>query len=829
MKVIKFGGTSVGSADALIRAREITAKLVAADRSSIIVVSAFSRATDQLLAMAKLAANGDSGYMPILQQLAERHLSMIAEFVKGPAQQAANGRINALLGDLADVLHGTLLVRDVSAKILDVVASFGERLSGAVVTEIFNATSPVPFSFVDARELVSTDSTFGNARVDRAETYRRIQLHVNSAPLPWIITGFIGADQNKQTTTLGRGGSDYTASLAAAAMDAAEIDIWTDVDGFMTADPRKVPKAILIPHLSYEEAMELSHFGAKVVYPPTLQPAFEKNIPIRVLNTFKPDAPGTLISSSSADRKGAITGISSISDVALLTIQGSGMVGVAGIASRLFGTLSREKISVILISQASSEHSICFAIEPGYASAAKNCLEREFNLEIAAGQIEPLDVEFRQSILAVVGDRMRSTPGVSGRLFQALGKNGVNIKAIAQGSSELNISTVILQEDEQKALRAVHDSFFLSDQTTVNLFLVGAGRVGTALLRQIQQQRAVLIEDRKLDINVAGVATSKTYVIADDAASGGGLETDPHSSHYWRSRLESSGQPMNLEAFIALVRGLNLPNTIFVDCTASDAVGAAYASLLRSNISVVSANKRANAAGLESYANLHEAAAASTVKFLYETNVGAGLPVINTLQDLLASGDRVHRIEAVLSGTLSFIFNSLTPDKQFSDVVREAHKRGYTEPDPRDDLCGADVARKLLILGREMGLQIEERDVQVESLVPESCASATTAEEFFERLADHDGAFADRAARARANGGKLCYIASLTGGKASVQLEPIGSDHPFYGLSGSDNIISFVTERYSERPLVVRGPGAGTEVTAAGVFADLLRAAGYLR
>lgn len=817
MKVLKFGGSSVGSILGLEHTLEIVERTLKKDRELIVVVSAFQKVTDTLITMAKLASQGDSSYMPLLNSLAKRHHDAIDHFFKNEKRNDVTAKVTTLFGDLADALHGVLLVKDLSLKVLDVISGFGERFSAIIISEILKERVQT-CAYVDASTYVKTDSNFGNARVKKEATYENIQALKKELPFPWVVTGFIGSNELNQRTTLGRGGSDYTAALFGGALNANEVQIWTDVDGFMTSDPRKVDKAISIPHLTYEEAMELCHFGAKVVYPPTLQPVFENRIPVRVLNTFKPEFEGTLIGDSEVKSARKITGISSISDIALLTLQGSGMVGVAGVASRLFGALSKAEISVILISQASSEHSICFAIQPDHASTAKEVVETEFALEITAGRIQPMEVTFRQSIIAVVGANMKNMAGLSGRLFQAFGRNGINIKAIAQGSSELNISVVISQEDEVKALRAIHDAFFLSDVKTVHLFLVGVGKVGKTLLSQISEHNQTLRKGNNLEIKVVGIANSKKALI----------KTDGIDLQAWESALKGSDEEMSLDKYVAFVRGLNLPNSIFVDCTASDDVSKCYETLLRSNISVITPNKRANSASLENYQKLQSAAKASNVKFYYETNVGAGLPVISTLNDLIASGDEVIRIEAVLSGTLSFIFNTFAPGKTFSEVVEQAREKGYTEPDPRDDLSGLDVARKLMILAREIGLEVEESDVSVQNLVPEICRGAKTVEEFLQTLKKADAEFESLQTNANNQGKRLRYLGMIENKTAKVCLTAVDKNHPFYDLSGSDNIISFVTKRYNDRPLVVKGPGAGTEVTAAGVFADIIRASGYL-
>jgi aspartokinase/homoserine dehydrogenase 1 len=713
------------------------------------------------------------------------------------------------------VLHGISLVKDISPKIVDAVSAYGELLSAAIVAEYFSCRLPTA-AFVDARALIVTNDNFGKANVDFVATNERIRAFFEAFKGVAVITGFIGATAEGVTTTLGRGGSDYTAAILACALEAEEIQIWTNVDGLMTADPGKVRKAFTIPALSYEDAMELTHFGADVVYPPAIQPAFDADIPIRVKNSLKPDTPGSIIQSNPPESREAIVGITSARDVSLFCLQGSGMAGVAGVASRLFDALSREDISVILISQASSEQSICFAVPRMVQAQAKHAVDQEFKLEIAARDVLPLTQEPNRAIVAVVGTNMRNTPGIAARAFQALGRNGINVCAIAQGSSEYNISIVIESEDESKALNALHDAFFLSEHKTINLFFVGTGNVGKTLLKQIKEHSASLFENL-LELNLVAAANSRRMKF--DVA---GLDPAACES------IGDESEVFSIDTFVARMKELNLPNCIFVDCTASDLVAARYEEILSASISIATPNKRGNSGSYEQYLALRRGAERGNVKYFYETTVGAGLPVIGTLKDLILSGDRVHKIEAVLSGTLSFIFNSFTSDRSFSEVVREAKEKGYTEPDPRDDLSGTDVARKLLVLARETGIALELSDVEVESLVPEQCENAADVNTFFEQLTKSDAAFARRIEEAETAKQKLRYIGILENGSARVSLEAVGEDHPFYALSGSDNIISFVTQRYCDCPLVVKGPGAGTDVTAAGVFADIIRIASYL-
>ncbi len=618
-------------------------------------------------------------------------------------------------------------------------------------------------------------------------------------------------------TTLGRGGSDYTAAIFGAALDAREIQIWTDVDGVMTADPRKVKKAFSVPTMTYEEAMEMSHFGAKVIHPPTIQPALEKEIPLRIKNTFHPESQGTFISTRSDGSDFLIKGISSIDEISLLTLQGTGMVGVAGISARLFGALAMSKVNVILITQGSSEHTISFAIKPSDTDTARKAIEDTFALEIRAKQIEKVRVEEKLSIIAVIGENMSNTPGVSGRLFQSFGKNGISAVATAQGSSELNISVVIHRADLNKALNSLHQAFFLSDVKTLSVFLVGTGLIGSTLLRQMESHRSYLRSSRSLEIVVAGIANSRKMIFNEDGIS---LTSA-------MDQLKQSPDKMDTAKFIEMMSTMNLPQSVFVDCTSNEEIVKHYAQILDHSVSIVTPNKIANSGKMSAYRNLRDIAKRRNVRLLYETNVGAGLPVINTLTDLLTSGDRILRIEAVLSGTLSFIFNTFKAGTDFSNIVLEAQKRGYTEPDPRVDLSGLDVARKLLILARETGLEIELKDINIQQILPPSCVKAKTVAQFFTELQKNNQIFENMRKDAAKQNKVLRFIASLEKGKASVRLIQVDANHPFYNLDGSDNIISFTTERYLERPLVVKGPGAGAEVTAAGVFAEIISLGKY--
>ena len=629
--------------------------------------------------------------------------------------------------------------------------------------------------------------------------------------------GFIASTEDNVTTTLGRGGSDYTAAIVAAALNAKEIMIYTDVNGVMTADPRKVKKAFSLREMTYEEAMEMSHFGAKVLHPPTVRPALDKKIPIRICNTFQPGFPGTLIKVQSNDQK-PVKGISSISNISLVSIQGSGMIGVTGIAGRIFSCLAREKVNIILITQASSEHSITFAVNPADTQIACRAIEEEFKFERNNGLIDEPNVENDLCVVAVIGSNMKNAIGISGRTFRALGANGISVRAIAQGSSELNISSVIQKNDETKALNALHEAFFLSDLKAVHLFLVGTGLIGSTLLKQIERQQPYLKENLKMEVRLNGIINTRKMAINPD-----GIPVPE-----WFNALADSNEVSDLQSFINKIKEENLTNSIFVDCTASEKPIEFYKDLLQSSISIVTPNKIANSSSLADYIEYRKLAQKHGVQFMYETNVGAGLPIIGTLNDLMRSGDEIIKIEAVLSGSLSYIFNTFNENKSFSEVVAEAKNKGFTEPDPRDDLSGKDVARKVLILSREIGIPIEMEDIDIENILPEDCINAPDIESFFEALQANDEHFAKLNEQAKKEGKVLRFLAGISKEKASVSLKAVDRNDPFYSLSGSDNMVVFTTERYKERPLVVKGPGAGAEVTAAGVFSEIISIANYV-
>ena len=813
MKVLKFGGSSVATPARVQSAIEIIKPYLSGDVA--IVFSAFGGVTDSLIQVSKLALEGNLQYKSKLAELETRHLDAVRQLINIQRQSGILAQVKFMVNELEDVLHGVYLVKERTIRTLDYIMSFGERLSAYIISEAF-IDKGYPTEFLDARKVVRTDNHFGYAKVDFDTTNKLIKDHFKHHENVQIITGFVATSESGETTTLGRSGSDYTAAIIAGALNATDLEIWTDVDGMMTADPRKVKKAFTVPEMSYEEAMELSHFGAKVIFPATMQPAMVNKIPIWIKNTFNPAFKGTQIHSASANGK-MIKGISSMNGVSLLSLQGSGLLGVVGASMRLFATLARENVNVILISQASSEHSICFAVENHISAVAKSAIEKEFQYEIRNEEIDEVQVENDLSIVAVVGDGMKHSPGTSGRMFSALGKNGVNVVAIAQGSSERNISAVIPQADVGKALNALHEAFFLSDRKVLNIFLVGTGLIGKELINMVRDQFEKLAKENLLEVNVVAIGNSRKMLFNEDGLN---LKT-------CIKQLMEEGEAMSMQEFFNQMTTLNLSNSIFVDCTSSTDVTAFYESILSANISIVTPNKKANSASMEDYTLLKTTAFKRGVKFFYETNVGAGLPVINTMNDLLLSGDKVLRIEAVLSGTLNYIFSSFEEGRKFSDVVKEAKAKGYTEPDPRDDLNGMDVARKILILSRETGLSMELEDIGVEDLVPDSCRGEMAVDQFFSAIEQHDGEFEKLRKKAADKNEKLRYMAILDNGNVTIKLASVDATHPFYSLSGSDNIILLTTERYHDRPMVIRGPGAGARVTAAGVFADVIRIGHY--
>lgn len=801
----------MGSESAIRQVLKLIAEKQKEDRIHV-VVSAFGGVTNTLEEMVSDASAGRGEYRKQLKKVEQRHVDMVRTLIGVQGQSSVLTELKVLFNELEDVLHGVSLTHELTGRTHDFVLGFGERLSAFVLSAALQEQG-IDAEYIDARSIIKTNADFGNARVLSAETTQNIREYFENRDTVGVVTGFIASTETGETTTLGRGGSDYTASLIGAALDADAIEIWTDVEGIMTADPRQVERHLPIEKLSYEEAMELSHFGAEVIYPPTVYPAMSASIPIYIKNTFKPESQGTVINREPAEVSSNVKGISSIDEVTLITLKGSGMIGVSGFAARIFNVLADAGVNIIMITQASSEHTVCFAVMPRQAPQAIQSLKTNFSFELKEGMIDEIKEESNCSIVAAVGEGMKHTPGISGRLFRALGRNGINVRAIAQGSSERNISVVVKKKDLSKTLNTIHDAFFLSKIKSVNLFLVGVGLIGSKVLELFEKQAELLYKEHNIAFNLCGIANSRYYKIEQKGM--------PFTG--WPERLEEDGKPMDLQTFLDEAGELNLPNSLFIDCTASSEVADFYPEVMKANFSVVTANKKANSGTLHHYQSLQELALKHNVMYLYETNVGAGLPVVKTLKEQVLAGDKITKIEGVLSGTLSYIFNTYDGETPFSEVVRRALEKGFTEPDPREDLNGRDVARKLLILCREAGIEVEMSDLTVENLVPESAREADSVDDFFEKLSDFDDNFKKRYDEAASNGHRLCYIASYEAGQATVSLEEIDDEHPFSGLSGSDNIIAFHTQHYRDTPLVVKGPGAGAEVTAGGILADILR------
>ena len=829
MQVLKFGGSSVAGAHVIKQVMAIVEKAIAKEKT-IVVVSALGGVTDNLIKCGTLAAAGDEAFNEILKKLEQRHLEAVQQLVPVTQQSSVLSMVKQRCNELEDICKGVFMLRELSPRTQDRIVSYGEWLSSQIISAAFSFNG-IKSEWVDARKLIITDEHYTYATVNFAVTNNYIQQYfATSKEQLFLIPGFIASSRTGTTTTLGRGGSDYTASIFAAALSATNLEIWTDVSGMMTADPRHVTNAKSIPQISYREAMELSHFGAKVVYPPTIQPVMAQGIPVWVKNTFAPDDYGTVIKETPDYKGNSITGISSISKMALLSLEGSGMVGIPGFSKRLFEALSNERINVILITQSSSEHSICVAIEEVNAAKAKYVVDNVFAYEIATKNLEPLVVEKGQAIVALVGDNMKSHTGISGKMFGALGRNGVNVRAIAQGSSERNISAVISADDVKKALNVLHEEFFENTYKQLNLFIIGVGNVGGKLLQQLHQQQQYLQDNLLLQVRVVGIGNSKKMLFNDE-----GIDLTN-----WQALLQES-ETMQLENFIQTIRTKNLRNSVFADVTANADIAKNYLQLLEKSIDVVACNKIACSSPYPYYKQLKDYAREFNTQFLFETNVGAGLPVIGSLSDLIKSGDKVNKIEAVLSGTLNFVFNNYNSEKSFASVVKDAQDEGYTEPDPRLDLSGTDVMRKIMILAREAGEQLEMDDISNTSFMPESCMTGDVAN-FYAEMEKHEEHFKKLYAAAAYAGKKLKFVATFSpgvtpsgirnassvipsghGGKASVGLQHIDPQSDFYHLYGKDNVVLFYTNRYPEQPLVVKGAGAGAEVTASGVFADIIR------
>ena len=810
MQVLKFGGSSVKNATNISKVIAIVQEKIKTDKT-IVVVSALGGITDMLLLCSKMAAENDEDYKEKLKEVELRHLQTAKELIPITQQSAVLSLLKTLCNEIEDICNGIFLLKELSDRTKDRIVCYGEILSSQIIAA--KLKSEIGYcEWKDSRELITTNSNFGAAAVNFSITDKKIANYFSaSASNLFMMPGFVSRDTDGIDTTLGRGGSDYTAAIIAAAVNAHLLEIWTDVSGMMTADPRIVSNVKIIPQISYQEAMELSHFGAKVIYPPTIQPVSNKGIPTWIKNTFAPDDYGTVIQNEAPKNGNSISGISSINNISLLSLEGSGMVGIPGFSKRLFEALASKKINVILITQGSSEHSICVGIDAVNATAAQKSIDEVFAYEIETKKVDPIVVENDLAIIALVGDNMKSHPGISGKMFGNLGKNGVNVRAIAQGSSERNISAVIAMQDVKKAINVLHEEFFETVNKEINLFIAGVGNVGGKLMAQIQQQATYLLKNLRLKINVVGIANSKKMLVIEQ-----GIDLNN-----WKALLDAA-EPMDMETYVKLVQDKNLRNAVFADVTANDQIATMYDKLLQKSISVVACNKVACSSNYEYYRKLKNLSAEFNAQFLFETNVGASLPVISTLNDLIRSGDKVNRMEAVLSGTLNFVFNNYDGKKSFASVVKQAQDEGYTEPDPRLDLSGKDVMRKIMILAREAGEIIEMEDISNNSFMPAACMVGTV-DDFYKSMEVHEAHFKNIFEEAAKTSNKLKFVASFKDGKAAVGLQHINPQHDFYHLYGKDNIVLFYTDRYVEQPLVIKGAGAGADVTASGVFADIIR------
>lgn len=818
MKVMKFGGSSVANPDRISDVVRIA--LESSKKSTtVLVVSAFQGITDKLIECARTAEHGDAQYQTQFNAIAERHWSVANTLHKGKITKTLVGEIQQMLNDLQDVLHGVFLLRHCPPRALDLTASFGERLSALIISSYINRTHPSHFA--DARNFVVTDDQFTHAEILFDQTNATIRSYFkniyskqpkNTIP---VVTGFVGSTEDGRTTTIGRNGSDYTAAIVGAALDVSVIEIWTDVDGVLSADPREVKDAFVLPSISFEEALELSYFGAKVLHPATIAPAIAKNIPIHIKNTLNPSAQGTVIGKTVGEVEPVAKGITSIDNITLLNLRGISMVGVHGTAERLFRCLASHKVNVILISQASSEHTICFAIKSQDVLRARKAIQSEFAYELSIN-VTAIDEKTGQTIIAIVGEGMKGIPGVSGKVFQSLGLNNINISAIAQGSSERNISFVTDSQHKTRAINVIHQAFF-EKRKRLYLAVVGVGNIGATLLQQLQQQRDFLLK-QGFDIRVCAVTDSKHFVVNHD-----GIDLTR-----WRDELKNSQHKLELHSFARHIADLMLTNVALVDCTASSEVVDAYPMFVDANMHIITPNKKANVLPWKRYNSLMEQMTFLKKHFLYEANVGAGLPIISTLHDLIASGDTIVKIEGIFSGTLSFLFNSFDGTTPFSKLVQDAQLAGYTEPDPREDLSGQDVARKLLILARQLGWKMDLDEIPHENLVPTKLQKGTFTKSFFDDYTKNDALMKKRFDSAKEKGAVLRYVGVLNNKKAMTGLLEYPASHPFAGTKGSDNIIAFTTKRYSKTPLVVQGPGAGADVTAMGVFSDILKLLHYL-
>lgn len=804
MKVLKFGGTSVGTAQSITSVKRI---VEGEGEDVIVVVSALGGITDMLLRTARAAVEGDREYEHLFYDITQRHEQMVTTIITDERERETLWAVvKSLLDELRSIYQGVYLIRDLSAKTEAAIVSYGERISSRIVATLIDGAE-----WYDSREFIKTEAREGRNVLSSELTYKLVRERWTTLPRVSVVGGFISRDAvSGETTNLGRGGSDYTASIIAAALDARQLEIWTDVNGFMTADPRVISTAYTIPTLTYVEAMELCNFGAKVVYPPTIYPVCIKHIPILIKNTFEPENPGSIISDTAVEDSRSIKGISSIMGTTLITVSGLSMVGVVGVNRRIFSSLAANRISVFMVSQASSESSTSIGVRDVDAEAACKVLNEEFRKEIEQGSMYPMHAESHLATIAVVGENMKHTPGIAGKLFGTLGRNGISVIACAQGASETNISFVVDGQYLRKSLNVIHDSFFLSEYQVLNIFVCGVGTVGSSLLEQINSQKEKLARELRLKLNVVGIASSHHAIYSREGLS----LTD------YREALDKSA-PSDVERLRKDVIGMNIFNSVFVDCTASPEVAGIYRDLLGHNINVVAANKIAASGDYQLYLDLKATAQRRGVKFLFETNVGAGLPIIRTINDLRNSGDKILRVEAVLSGTLNFIFNTISHDIPLSETVRLAKEKGYSEPDPRIDLSGRDVVRKLVILAREAGYAISQEDVETRLFLPAGLFEGTV-DDFWKRLPEVDADFEARRQTLEAEGKVWRFVAKLDQGRASVSLEAFPSGHAFSRLEGSNNIVLLTTERYREYPMLIQGYGAGASVTAAGVFADIM-------
>jgi bifunctional aspartokinase / homoserine dehydrogenase 1 len=811
MKVLKFGGTSVANSESLSSVLKIIQKQ---KKPVAVVVSALAGITDLLMEMLSLAQSGEDHYKEGIAEIEKRHLEIIKKFVPIQHQSAIISFLKKNLNELESRLDAIHLLEEATPKNNASISSYGEILSSNIIQEVFSYHD-IDSVLKDSRALIKTEIHNGKEVVNQTLSQENIRNYFkdNSSHVV-LLPGFIASNADSETTTLGRGGSDYSAAIIASAISSEVLEIWTDVSGMFTAHPKIVAQAKPIKKLTYYEAMELSHFGAKVIFPPTLQPIIEKNIPIVIKNTFAPEDLGTLIDDSPVVENGEIVkGISHIDNVALINLEGSGMIGITGFSKRFFEALSDENINVIMITQASSEHSICIGVREDEAIAAKKVIDEKFAFEISIKKVSPAQIEKNMVNIAVVGEKMKDHQGISGKLFSSLGANNINIRAIAQGASERNISIIIDKKNVSKAINTLHESFFEAQIKELNLFVTGVGNVGSKLLEQIEKQTEYLIENLRLKIRVIAISNSKKMI----------LGTEAMDLSRWKSELDKSDTKANTDLFFEHAKKLNLRNSIFVDNTASELIAKEYARYLNNSIGVVTCNKIAAADELVNYLNLKKISRKFGSPFLFETNVGAGLPIIDTLNNLIASGDQIIKIQAVLSGSLNFVFNHFSKGSSFHDVVLEAQKQGYTEPDPKIDLCGIDVARKILILARESGLKIELSEIENESFLPQESLETKDNYSFFESLKKYSDHFEKMLENAEKEGAKMKYVAQLENGKAKVGIQLVKKGHDFYNLEGSDNIILFYTNRYKEQPLIVKGAGAGADVTASGIFADIIR------